>query len=78
MLPVGEDLVLGGRKARPVDEVDARQVVLLRHLLRAEYFFTVSGKYVPPLAVASFMTITQARPSTTPIPVTMPADACPS
>jgi hypothetical protein len=37
-------------------------------------FFTVSGKYVPPLTVASFATITHARPSTIPIPVTIPAD----
>ena len=35
---------------------------------------TVSGKYVPPFTVASFATITHARPSTIPIPVTMPAD----
>ena len=42
-------------------------------------FFTVSGKYEPPLTVASFATITHSRPSTTPIPVTMPAPgACPS
>ena len=42
-------------------------------------FFTVSGKYVPPFTVASFATITHSRPSTTPIPVTIPADgACPS
>ena len=42
-------------------------------------FLTVSGKYVPPLTVASFATITHSRPSTTPIPVTMPAPgACPS
>ena len=37
-------------------------------------FFTVSGKYVPPFTVASFATITQARPSTIPMPVTIPAD----
>ena len=36
-------------------------------------FFTVSGKYEPPFTVASFATITHSRPSTTPIPVTMPA-----
>src|SRR5712691_13520751 len=36
-------------------------------------FLTVSGKYEPPLTVASFATITHSRPSTTPIPVTMPA-----
>ncbi len=36
-------------------------------------FFTVSGKYEPPLTVASLATITHSRPSTTPIPVTMPA-----
>src|SRR5438874_11380545 len=42
-------------------------------------FFTVSGKYVPPLTVASFATITHSRPSTTPMPVTIPAaGACPS
>src|SRR4051812_12610707 len=42
-------------------------------------FFTVSGKYDPPLTVASFATITHSRPSTTPMPVTMPAaGACPS
>ena len=35
---------------------------------------TVSGKYVPPLTVASLATITHSRPSTTPIPVTIPAD----
>ena len=33
----------------------------------------MSGKYEPPLTVASFATITHSRPSTTPIPVTMPA-----
>ena len=37
-------------------------------------FLTVSGKYEPPLTVASFATITHCRPSTTPIPVTIPAD----
>src|SRR6266566_575008 len=36
-------------------------------------FLTVSGKYEPPLTVASFATIAHSRPSTTPIPVTMPA-----
>ena len=36
-------------------------------------FLTVSGKYEPPLTVASFATITHSRPSTTPMPVTMPA-----
>src|SRR5712691_5105479 len=42
-------------------------------------FLTVSGKYEPPLTVASFATITHSRPSTTPIPVTMPpAGAWPS
>src|SRR5262249_24439520 len=42
-------------------------------------FLTVSGKYVPPLTVASLATITHSWPSITPIPVTMPADgACPS
>src|SRR6266511_414593 len=42
-------------------------------------FFTVSGKYVPPLTVASLATITHSSPSTTPIPVTIPAPgACPS
>ena len=34
----------------------------------------MSGKYEPPLTVASFATITHSRPSTTPMPVTMPAD----
>src|SRR5581483_2268611 len=37
-------------------------------------FLTVSGKYVPPLTVASLATITHSRPSTMPIPVTIPAD----
>ena len=32
----------------------------------------MSGKYEPPLTVASFATTTQQRPSITPIPVTMP------
>src|SRR4051794_23945763 len=42
-------------------------------------FLTVSGKYEPPLTVASLATITHSRPSTTPMPVTMPAPAaCPS
>src|ERR671931_7514 len=41
-------------------------------------FFTVIGKYVPPLTVASFATTTHSRPSTTPMPVTMPAaGGCP-
>src|SRR6266511_3077161 len=40
---------------------------------------TVSGKYEPPFTVASFATSTHSWPSTTPIPVTMPAPgACPS
>ena len=33
----------------------------------------MSGKYEPPFTVASFATITHWRPSTTPIPVTIPA-----
>ena len=33
----------------------------------------MSGKYEPPLTVASFATITHSRPSTTPMPVTTPA-----
>ena len=37
-------------------------------------FLTVIGKYVPPLTVASLATITHSCPSTTPMPVTMPAD----
>ena len=37
-------------------------------------FFTVRGKYAPPFTVASFATTTQLRPSTIPMPVTMPAD----
>ena len=37
----------------------------------------MSGKYEPPFTVASFATITHSRPSTTPMPVTIPADgAC--
>ena len=36
-------------------------------------FFTVIGKYVPPLTVASFATTTQGRPCIGPMPVTMPA-----
>src|ERR1051326_1023756 len=36
-------------------------------------FFTVVGKYVPPLTVASLATRTHSRPSITPIPVTIPA-----
>ena len=36
-------------------------------------FLTVSGKYVPPLTVASLATITHSRPCTLPMPVTMPA-----
>src|SRR5882672_7304322 len=36
-------------------------------------FLTVSGKYEPPLTVASFATITHSRPSTMPTPVTIPA-----
>ncbi len=36
-------------------------------------FFTVSGKYDPPFTVASFATIAHSRPSTTPMPVTIPA-----
>ena len=42
-------------------------------------FFTVSGKYEPPLTVASLATTTHSWPSTTPMPVTIPADgAAPS
>ena len=38
----------------------------------------MSGKYEPPLTVASFATTTHWRPSTTPMPVTIPAEgACP-
>src|SRR5215203_1316647 len=40
-------------------------------------FFTVSGKYEPPLTVASFATLTHWRPSTTPMPVTIAALAVP-
>ena len=36
-------------------------------------FLTVSGKYEPPFTVASLATMTHSRPSTTPIPVTIPA-----
>src|SRR5437016_5176069 len=36
-------------------------------------FFTVIGKYVPPLTVASFATMTHSRCCTRPMPVTMPA-----
>src|SRR6266511_1750597 len=38
-------------------------------------FLTVSGKYDPPLTVASLATTTHSRPSTTPIPVTIPVAA---
>src|SRR5579863_1609562 len=41
-------------------------------------FFTVSGKYVPPFTVASLAITTHSRPSTTPMPVTMPADGASS
>ena len=34
-------------------------------------FFTVSGKYVPPLTVASLQTITHSVPETRPMPVMM-------
>src|SRR5271165_4816941 len=36
-------------------------------------FLTVSGKYVPPLTVASLATMMHSTPSTCPMPVTMPA-----
>src|SRR5919202_843235 len=36
-------------------------------------FFTVTGKYVPPLTVASLATTTTSRPATRPMPVMIPA-----
>ncbi len=36
-------------------------------------FFTVSGKYAPPLTVASLAAITHSRPLTRPTPLIIPA-----
>ena len=74
MLAVGEHLRLQGEEcAARVDEIEAREAVLRCDLRARKCFFTVSGKYEPPLTVASFATITHSRPSTTPMPVTIPA-----
>ncbi len=75
MVAVREDAVLLRQEgAAAIDEVEAGQPVLLGDLLaRADACFTVSAKKEPPFTVASLAISMQARPATTPMPVTMPA-----
>ena len=74
VLAIRKDLGLQRQKrAAGVDQIDARQPVLERDLLRAHVLLDGDGKYVPPLTVASLATIITSRPDTRPMPVTMPA-----
>jgi hypothetical protein len=76
VLAVGEDLVLGREvRAAGVDEVDARQPVVQRHLLGAQVLLDghrVVGAALDGRVVA---TTTHSRPDTRPMPVIMPRRA---